>query len=173
MAAWLVAAYLLWPTDVPDDLRLPPVDEQELFPQELLDETSDFERFLRWNDIAGTVVLLAVLGLFAWKGWRFARESAAGRIGTGMLLGMIGLALVWIAQLPFAVAGIWWQKRYELVTAGYLEWALRELVPARGPVPGHLPVAADHDGAGGAAAGPVVDRGRSRLRRAGGAASPS
>ncbi len=125
MAAWLVAAYLLWPTDVPDDLRLPPVDEQELFPPELLEETSDFERFLRWNDIAGTVVLLAVLGLFAWKGWRFARESAAGRIGTGMLIGMIGLALVWIAQLPFAVAGIWWQKRYELVTAGYLEWALQ------------------------------------------------
>jgi STE24 endopeptidase len=37
---------------------------------------------------------------------------------------MIGLALVWMAQLPFALAGIWWQKRYELVTAGYLEWAL-------------------------------------------------
>jgi STE24 endopeptidase len=125
VAAWLVAAYLLWPTDVPDDLKLPAVDEQELFPPELLDETSDFERFLRWNDIAGTIVLLSVLGLFAWKGWHFARESAAGRIGTGMLLGMIGFALVWIAQLPFALAGIWWQKRYELVTAGYLEWALQ------------------------------------------------
>ena len=37
---------------------------------------------------------------------------------------MIGFALVWIAQLPFAIAGIWWQKRYGLVTAGYLEWAL-------------------------------------------------
>jgi STE24 endopeptidase len=65
-----------------------------------------------------------VLALYAWRGWRFARESAAGRIGTGMLLGMIGLALVWIAQLPFAAASIWWQKRYDIVTAGYLEWAL-------------------------------------------------
>jgi STE24 endopeptidase len=119
-----VAAYLLWPTDVPDDLKLPSVDESRLFDAALLDETEDFERFLRWNDIASNLVLLAVLALFAWRGWRFGRESAAGRIGTGMLLGMIGLALVWIAQLPFAMADIWWQKRHDIVTAGYLDWAL-------------------------------------------------
>ena len=120
-----MAAYLLWPTDVPDDLKLPPVDEQRLFDEALLDRTATYERFLRWNHVASQIVLLIVLALFAWRGARFARESAAGRIGTGMLLGMIGLALVWVAQLPFAAANVWWQKRYDLVTAGYLEWALQ------------------------------------------------
>jgi len=123
VAAWLVAAYLLWPTIVPDDLKLPSVDEGRIFSDALLDRTETYERFLRWNGIAAQLVLLAVLALFAWRGWRFMRESAAGRIGTGMLLGMIGLALVWIAQLPFAAADLWWQKRYDVVKAGYLEWA--------------------------------------------------
>ena len=123
VAAWLVAAYLLWPTAVPDDLKLPSVDESRIFNVGLLDRTDTYERFLRWNGIAAQLVLLAVLALYAWRGWRFTRESAAGRIGTGMLLGMIGLALVWIAQLPFAAADLWWQKRYDVVKAGYLEWA--------------------------------------------------
>lgn len=113
----------MWPTVVPDDLKLPSVDENRVFGDALLDRTDTYERFLRWNGIAAQLVLLTVLALFAWRGWRFMRESAAGRIGTGMLLGMIGLALVWIAQLPFAVADLWWQKRYDVVKAGYLEWA--------------------------------------------------
>jgi STE24 endopeptidase len=66
-------------------------------------------------------VLLAVLGLYAWRGARFARESAAGRIGTGMLLGMIGLALVWLSQVPFRLAETWWDRRYDQSDAGYVE----------------------------------------------------
>jgi STE24 endopeptidase len=42
------------------------------------------------------------------------RESAAGPIGTGMLRGMIGFALVWSAELPFAVLNIWWRHHYGL-----------------------------------------------------------
>ena len=40
------------------------------------------------------------LAVYARRGARYARESAAGPIGTGMLLGMLGLAIVWLAQLP-------------------------------------------------------------------------
>jgi STE24 endopeptidase len=124
VAAWLLAAYLLWPTEVPSGLKLRSVDDHRLFGAALLDRVEHYERFLRWNGIASLVVLLAVLAAYAWRGHRFARESAAGRIGTGMLLGMIGLALVWIAQLPFALADTWWQRRYGIVRAGYLEWLL-------------------------------------------------
>ena len=65
-----------------------------------------------------------MLGLYAWRGARFARESAAGRIGTGMLLGMIGLALVWLVQVPFGLAGHWWDRRHDITKVGYLEWAV-------------------------------------------------
>ena len=61
--------------------------------------------------------------LLAYARWgiRFARESAAGRIGTGMLLGMIGLALVWISQVPFRLAEVWWSRRYDQTDSGYVE----------------------------------------------------
>jgi len=62
------------------------------------------------------------LGLYAWKGGRFARESAAGRIGTGILLGMLGLAFVWLAQFPFALAAHWWQRQHAISDEGYPEW---------------------------------------------------
>jgi STE24 endopeptidase len=38
-----------------------------------------------------------------------------------MLLGMLGLAFVWLAQVPFSVAQLWWERRYDLSDAGYLE----------------------------------------------------
>ena len=67
------------------------------------------------------LVLVGVLILYARHGARFARESAAGRIGTGMLLGMIGLALVWISQVPFRLLAVWWNRRYDQTDSGYVE----------------------------------------------------
>ena len=59
--------------------------------------------------------------MYARYGVRYARESAAGPIGTGMLLGMLGLAIVWLAQLPFTVAALWWERRHDVSEVGYLE----------------------------------------------------
>ena len=61
-------------------------------------------------------------GVRAGTALRYARESAAGPIGTGMLLGMLGLAIVWIAQLPFTVAALWWQRRHDVSEVGYFEY---------------------------------------------------
>ena len=64
--------------------------------------------------VGQTVTQPVVLALFARYGVRWMRESAAGPIGTGMLLGMIGFALVWAAELPFAVLDAWRRRRYGL-----------------------------------------------------------
>ena len=47
---------------------------------------------------------MLTLWLYARRGAGLARESSAGPIGTGMLLGMLGLGIVWLVHLPFGLA---------------------------------------------------------------------
>jgi STE24 endopeptidase len=108
---------------VPGGLRLPHVDVDATFGAAHVEEAQRYERFVRWDWVLSQVTLLVVLAVYARKGVAFVRQSAAGRIGTGMLLGMLGLALVWLSQLPFGLAGHWWDRRHDLTTEGYLSWA--------------------------------------------------
>jgi STE24 endopeptidase len=124
VAGWLVAAYYLWQSVIPDGLRLPDVDETSLFPTSTLSEAETYERFVRWDFVLAELVVLAVVAVYARIGPRFVRESAAGPIGTGMLLAMLGLGLVWLLQLPFGLAELWWQRRHDVTEASYGEWIL-------------------------------------------------
>ena len=121
-AVWAVAAWWLWQTSVPDGLRLPDVAAADVLPEPALDEARDFERFLRWSYVASAVVLVGAFAVYARYGARFTRESAAGRIGTGMLLGMLGFAVVWLVQVPFGILDLWWQRRHDVSELGYLDW---------------------------------------------------
>ena len=122
--AWIAAAVVLWPTRVPDDLRLPPVDEEDIFSRAELREAERFESILRLDYVLAEIVVVVVLALYAWRGHRLARESAAGRIGTGMLLGMLGLGILWFTQIPFGLFEIWWARRHGAADVGYVEWLL-------------------------------------------------
>src|SRR5919109_512003 len=118
----VAGAVALWSTRVPDDLKLPRLSDREIFSAAELRDADRFEAFLRWNTVLATLVTLGVLALYAWRGHRLARESAAGRIGTGMLLGMLGLAIVWLVRLPFAVVELWWQRHHDISYVGYVEF---------------------------------------------------
>ncbi len=118
---WVVAAYALWDSRVPGDLRIPNVDAEELIDPAVVERAERFELFFRIEFVLSTLVLLAVLVAYARWGYRFAKESAAGRIGTGMLLGMLGLAFVWLSQVPFRLAEVWWERRYDQTDSGYIE----------------------------------------------------
>jgi STE24 endopeptidase len=120
-AAWAVTAWRLWSSSVVPSLRLPQLDEHRYFSASQLRATASFGRFTLADWALTTLTELVVLAIYARKGGRFARESAAGPLGTGMLLGMIGFALVWAAQLPFDIAGLWWQRRHHLTHVGYVE----------------------------------------------------
>lgn len=123
---WAAAAWYLWRTEVPAGLDLPALDPARFFRAPVLDEAAGYERFLRFDRLFADLALLVVLGVYAARGAVFVRESAAGRIGTGMLLGMLGLALVWLAQVPFGLAALWWDRRHDVSDQGYVEWLLED-----------------------------------------------
>ncbi len=119
--AWVAAAWLLARTSVPGDLALPTVDVDAVFGAELVARAERYERFLYVNWALAQTALLVTLAVYARRGARFAHESAAGPVGTGMLLGMVGLGLAWLARLPFSVAALWWDRRHGLSSAGYVD----------------------------------------------------
>ncbi len=121
VAAAVLAATRLWPTIVPSGLAEPAVDVDATFGAAAVERAESFEALIRVTTILSQLVLVVTLALYAWRGARFARESAAGPIGTGFLLGMLGLGLVWLAQLPFTVVQLWWLRRHDVVEVGYLE----------------------------------------------------
>jgi STE24 endopeptidase len=119
-ALWWLAAYELWRSSVPAGLLLPHVDVHRFFDASYLRRSSSFSRFIDLDRVLASVTLLAVLALYAWRGQRLIRESAAGRVGTGMFLGMLGFALVWLAQVPFTLAATWWERKHHISRQGYL-----------------------------------------------------
>jgi STE24 endopeptidase len=119
-AGWAAAAWFLWPRSVPS-LDMPRLDPAKYFSAEQLRAAASYSRFERVDWLLMTVVQLGALVWYARNGGRWMRESAAGRMGTGMLLGMLGFALVWAVRLPFSVVELWWERRHHLTKIGYLE----------------------------------------------------
>ena len=117
---WGLAAHALWHSTVPPGLHLGAVDPSTLFSSRFLSRSRSYERFLEIDRLLGQITLLIVLVVYAKRGHRLMRESAAGRIGTGMLLGMMGFAIVWLAEIPFGLAAVWWERRHGVSHEGYV-----------------------------------------------------
>jgi STE24 endopeptidase len=120
---WAAAAYFLWHSSlVPENLQLPHLDEHRYFSPHTLHRADSFARFERWDWVLSQLAVVGAFVYYAIRGERYIRESAAGRIGTGMLLGMLGFAIVWLVQLPFQVAAFWWQRRHGLTEGSILAY---------------------------------------------------
>ncbi len=171
-AVWAAAAYLLWAsTKVPDGLKLTGVSKHTLFGAAFLHRVEHYESFFYWLVLGQTIVTVVVFALYAWRGARFAKESAAGPIGTGMMLAMLGFGLVWLVSVPFQLLALWWQRRYDQSHESYQTvifggWAVLG-VEFLAPVCGRP----DRDGTGEVDAAPLVDPGGGGLHRAAAAAA--
>lgn len=131
-AGWLLAARALLHSSVPGSLRLPHVDPRSIFSPAYLRRSASFERFLDVDALLSEVTLLVVLVLYAWRGHRLMRESAAGRIGTGMMLGMLGFAVLWLAEVPFSLAAVWWERKHGISHQGYADSLLSSFLSLGG-----------------------------------------
>src|SRR6266511_1279790 len=72
---WALAGALLWQTRVPDDLRLPSLNERSIFGAGLVHQAERYERFFNLSWILGTVAALAALA------WMVRRGHADRRLG--------------------------------------------------------------------------------------------
>jgi STE24 endopeptidase len=121
VAGWVAAAILLWQSSVvPAGIKLGGLDEHRYFSQHVLAETASFTRIATLISVLALLATLAAAAAYARWGELWAGASLAGPVGTGTLLGMAGLAVVWLAQLPFAFLGVWWERRHGLVHTGYV-----------------------------------------------------
>jgi STE24 endopeptidase len=121
-AAWVYAITRLLHTSVPSGLTLPHLSASDYFTPAELHRARSYERFVRIDYVLSQIALVAALVGYALRGERLEKESAAGRVGTGLLLGMLGLGVVWFAQLPFGVAELWWERRHGISHQGYVSW---------------------------------------------------
>jgi STE24 endopeptidase len=123
VAGWLAAAWYLWQTQVPDGLELPSLRAREFFDQRVLDEAADYERFVRILVLASIVVTLVTLAVLVRKIPPLARATGLGPIGSGMIVGMVMLVVVWAVDLPFSIALRWWAIDHDLAPPGtWIEW---------------------------------------------------
>jgi STE24 endopeptidase len=123
-ALWAWAAYALWQATALPSLDLPQLDAHDFFTESFLDRSHTFERFLAIEGLLAWIAVVAVLAVYAKRGPALVRESAAGRVGTGMLLAMLGFAVVWLTQIPFDLVSLWWERRYDVSEQGYVEHLL-------------------------------------------------
>ncbi|HEX7278725.1 MAG TPA: M48 family metalloprotease [Solirubrobacterales bacterium] len=124
LVLWVWVAQMLWSSIEPPSLDLPQLDPDSYFSDSFLERSASYERFLAIVWLLASLVLVAVLAVYARRGQQLSRESAAGRVGTGMLLAMLGFAIVWIAQAPFGLLALWWERRYDVADEGYVSYLL-------------------------------------------------
>ncbi|CAN5211718.1 M48 family metallopeptidase [soil metagenome] len=111
---WFFAAALLWRTTVPDDLKLPSLDERATFGGELVRDAESYERFYYVLWVVATLVALAVLAWLVRCGPRLATSLRLSRVNAGIITGVVVTTILWAVSLPFSYASAWWDRRHGL-----------------------------------------------------------
>jgi len=124
VVVWMMAAALLWRTEVPP-LDLPALDPEAFFGADRLERIDEYRRVTRGLLLGSLALEIAVVGLFVvFAGFLAARLRRVGRgaVRTGVVIGLAAVLAVWLTGLPLAAVGHWWSRRYDLSRQGYGGW---------------------------------------------------
>jgi STE24 endopeptidase len=122
--AWLAVASWLWPTRVPDDLTLPPVDAEAVFGAKAIEEAADYRRVLRAIWVALQASQLGALFLLVRAAPRLELRLPGPALLRGIQLGLISVALLWVVWLPFGLMALWWRRKHDISRLGYADLVL-------------------------------------------------
>ena len=120
IAGCVLAAHALLYTTVPHGLHLSGLSARKYFTSVELHDGAAGARFIDLMSLLSQLALIAGLAVFARFGARLQRESAAGRIGTGIMLALLGFAIAGFAQLPFEIAQLAWLRAHHILHESYL-----------------------------------------------------
>src|SRR5688500_7114826 len=115
-AVGVVAALLLWRTDVPSGLEVQPT--RAPFAALELERAERHDAVLRLLALGGLAAELAALfaltrARLPLRGPALLRTAEVGACAAAALLA---------ARLPFGLATLWWQRRYGIAELGYGTW---------------------------------------------------
>ena len=118
-----MAALFLWRTEVPTGLDVEPT----LAPFAALDleRHERHDRVLRLISLGSLAAQLGALALLAARPPRVRGRVLIRAAQLGALAAVVLLA----ARLPFGLAALWWQRRYEVAELGYARWLFERLGP--------------------------------------------
>ncbi|MBW3593735.1 MAG: M48 family metalloprotease, partial [Actinobacteria bacterium] len=122
---------LLLRTRVPADLVLPDLDARAEFRPATLARIDAFRTVTRalWGAaVALELVVLVVLVRSARPLAALVERFARGRVRTGIGIGVVVVALVWVTRLPLGATSHWWRRRHGLSEQGYGGWARDAMV---------------------------------------------
>lgn len=128
-AAWLLAAWWLWQTEVPGDLALPSLSADAVFGRVRVEANEHYVRLLRLLFVGALAAQLAALVLLAWRRASLARRLRGPAVARAGLLGATVALATWVAALPFGLASLWWRRREGVARAGYGRWLADQLLP--------------------------------------------
>jgi STE24 endopeptidase len=119
--AWCVGAWLLARTSVPS-LHLSGLDARQFFSAHELARARSYNRGEQALYVANIAAQLAALVVLVRLLPRTVRSMGLGRIGSGIVVGMVLLVALWFVGLPFSLFDLWWRHHWGLGPFDVFAW---------------------------------------------------